>query len=120
VLRQKRIVHIETAVWRQVENRLGENTAVGDNDNNLGMPANYSFEKVGIANLLWSDHRYASPFSHVSHWRWNTPLPPACRTIRLGNDSDHGIRSLDQLLQCGRCNLRGSHEHNGPGGRHKK
>src|SRR5882724_7408066 len=113
-------MYVEASVWRQIENRFGQDASVGYNHNDLGIPSHQSFKKLGVADLFRSDNRNAVTFSNSSHRRWNTPLAPAGRTVRLGDDTGYGIGAQDQLLQCDSGNLRSSHKDNGPRGRHEK
>src|ERR1700752_1504044 len=107
-------MHVETSVWRQIENRFGQDASVGDNHNDLGFPFPQSVEKFGGTYLFRSDNGDAVTFSNPEQRRWNTPLAPPRRTIRLSDDSNYRIGALDQSLQRACGNLRSSHKDNGP------
>src|ERR1051325_827161 len=98
----------------EIKNGLRQNSPVSNDDDDVRLPLAQACQKLRGANFLRGDDWYLVDCGKLTHRRWGGLLPPASRSVWLGDDADDGVRSLKEKLQCGGRDLRRAHENNSP------
>ena len=98
--RQHREVQVHPAVLGDVECRLRQQRAVGDDRAAVGPQLSQRRLEVRVARMLRLEHGYAELLGALRHRRGDQPAAPAGRRVGPG---DHA----DQLVPAGRDRLEG-------------
>lgn len=103
-------MNVDTAKGRQVQHRLGNDLAVGGNNNEVRLPAAEMLQRLGGANLLRLKDRHGMGAGAVFDGRGVQVQPSSGGFVWLTHHPDHYVLALKEGLKRRHGKLRRSHE----------
>ena len=114
ILRQKRRVHVQATMLRNIEHSLRQNHAVRGDANNIWVESAKAFDFSFVAKRAGFEHRNVRAKSDFLHRRRHELLATAAHRIGARVHGDDVVLFL-QLDKNARRKIGGSHEHNAHG-----
>ena len=108
--RQQRRVHVQAAMARNIQHRLGQNSPVCGNANDLGFKCGQFRLRLFGAQRAGREHRKTQALGRTLHRRRLQLLAAAAYGIGARVDGHHFVL-LRQVFQNGGRELRRAHEH---------
>ena len=105
-------MHIDAAVFRDLQQSFRQDLTEGDHHDQVGFHLPHDVDEFGGPHLERLEDRQAVTFGKLFH-RWRQKfLSPPLRPVRLGNHGKDLFSPVDEPLQCRAGKIRRSHEDN--------
>ena len=111
ILRKQGGMHVDHPKTRDRQEMLGNDPAVGGDDAEIGLPCAQRVGHLGRLQAIGLQHGKMPRDRQRLHRRIGNLLPAAARTVRLGDNTGHGVTGIQQELQRGHREPRRPEEH---------
>ena len=113
---QKRSVHVDRPVLREVQDRSRKDAPKGRDDGEARSKRAQRPGKLWILHLGRLKHGNAMGFGDPLRFGWYDLHPTAARTIRLAHETDDWVVTVEEGFENGARERRRAHEDDAPSG----
>ena len=105
-------MNVYTPAIRDIQNRLGQEQTVGDDDDQVGLTGFDLILNFSVTKTERLKQRQSMTGCKILHRTWPQLSATSRRAIRLSQDSDYFVAGFDKAAQTRDCKIRCARENN--------